>query len=201
VAALVLGAMSADAADPKKPQGSGKAPPKQEKVVPSDPDNIKGISPYELLLADGRKHASQQNWSAAAVAFEKAIAQKPDEARGYLLLAQAKRDGDVFEILEQGQTKKATEAVQSKFLFVRAELLERRASLTPTTTTGADLGELLKTVWDRSIQAWTAYAAFVVAHTRAPDHRATADARRQAIARSQELEQQFASVRAKRDNK
>jgi hypothetical protein len=172
---------------------------KKEKVVPTSDDNIKGVSPYEKQIAEGKKYAAEANWPLSANAFEKAIAMNPEEARGYLLLAQAKREGDVLEIVEKGRAKKASEAIESKLIFVRAELLERKAALTPITT--GDLGEMLRSVWDQSIQAWSTYAAFVTTHTRAPDYKATAEERKSKIADREKREQQFAPVRAKRDNK
>jgi hypothetical protein len=185
--------------------GSGaKAPDasaKPAKVVPKDPENVRGISPYEEKIARGKVLAGQKEWSSAAVAFQEAIDLKPDDARGYLLLAQAKRDADVIEIVEKGRSKKGTEPVEAKLMFVRAELLERKASLTPTTASGADFGERLKTVWDESLQAWGSYSAYVATHTRAPDYRVTADARRKAIADREAREQQYAVVRSKKDNK
>ena len=197
--ALVLVTAGAHAADPKT-KGGAKEKGKKEKVVPSDPDNIKGISPYELQLAEGKRFAATQNWAASAAAFDKAILINPDDARGYLLLAQAKRDGDVMPVIEQGRLKKATEPVEAKLMFVRAELIERKASLTPTAGTG-ELADMLKTVWDQSVEAWNAYAAFVTTHTRAPDYKATAEARKKAIADREARETQYAPVRAKKDNK
>ncbi len=205
VAGLTLAvALAATSAAVAQPKGKDKTAPakgaKKVNVVPKDPDNIKGISPYEEQLAEGRRLASTQNWAAAAAAFEKAIGMNPDDARGYLLLAQSKRDGDVMPTVETGRTKKAPEHVEAKLMFVRAELLERKASLTPTTGTG-DLGDMLKTVWDQSVEAWKSYAAFVTTHTRAPDYKATAEARQKAIADREAREQQYAPVRAKKDNK
>lgn len=186
---------------PKEASGAAEAKVKPQKVVPKDPQNVRGISAYEETIARGKELAGRKDWSAAAGVFEDAIAMAPDDARGYLLLAQAKRDADVLEIVEKGRTKKGTEPVEAKLMFVRAELLERKASLTPTNAAAADFGEALKTVWDQSVQAWGAYAAYVTTHTRAPDYTATADARRKAIAERGVREQQYSVVRSKRDNK
>lgn len=174
---------------------------KAEKVVPKDPDNVRGISPYEEIIARGKARAKEKDWAGAAAAFEEAIAAKPDEARGYLLLAQAKRDSDVMSIVEQGRSKKGSEATEAKLLFVRAELLERKASLTPVAATGDDLGAQLKTVWETSKQGWSTYTAYVSTNTRAPSYLETAEARRKAIGEREEREQKFAVVRSKRDNK
>lgn len=176
------------------------AAPKRPTEVPKDPDNVRGISPYEEKIARGKELASQKDWGSSAAAFQEAIQLRPEDPRGYLLLAQAKRDADVLEIVERGRTKKGSEVVESKLMFVRAELLERRASLTPTTGSG-DLSEMLKTVWDQSLAAWSAYAAYVQTHSRVPNHSATATARRKAIEEREEREKKYALVRAKRDNK
>jgi tetratricopeptide (TPR) repeat protein len=204
LASSLFHALPASAEEPAK-RGAKKsvaeATTKAEKVVPKDPENVRGISPYEEVLARGKARAKEQDWSGAAAAFDEAVAMKPDEARGYLLLAQAKRDGDVIGIVEKGRTKKGSEATEARLLFVRAELLERKASLTPVLATGTDLGELLKTVWDTSKQAWTTYTAYVSTNPRAPDYRESAEARRKAIAEREDREQKYSVVRAKRDNK
>ena len=201
LSALTLSSAAALAAEPraKAPSGAGNA--KAEKVVPKDPENLRGISPYEEKVAHGKELAAQKDWAGAAAVFEEVIVMSPEDARGYLLLAQAKRDSDVLEIVEKGRSKKGTEPVEAKLMFVRAELLERKASLTPTVATTGDFGEMLKTVWDQSVQAWGAYSAYVSTHTRAPDYTRTADARRKAIGERSAREQQYRVVRAKRDNK
>ncbi len=199
IAALALALAGVVAVAPAVAQDAKKAD-KKEKVVPKDPDNVKGISPYEEQIAEGKKYAAAQNWGAAAAAFEKAIGINVDDARGYLLLAQAKRDADVMAIIETARSKKGTEPVEAKILFVRAELLERKASLTPTAS-GPDLAETLKSVWDTSVEAWNAYSAYVAAHTRAPDYSATATDRKQKIDEREKREQQYAVVKAKKDNK
>jgi len=203
LALSVLHASPALAQDPAKKASkkTGAEAPKAEKVVPKDPENVRGISPYEEMLAKGKARAKDKDWAGAAAAFEEAVAANPDEARGYLLLAQAKRDADVIAIVEKGRTKKGSEATEARLLFVRAELLERKASLTPVNATGADFGDMLKTVWDTSKQAWTTYTAYVSTNPRAPDYRGSAEARRKAIAEREEREQNYSVVRLKRDNK
>jgi len=192
--------LAQDAVKKASKKGGAEAP-KAEKVVPKDPENVLGISPYEEIIAKGKALAKDKDWAAAAAAFEEAVAANPDESRGYLLLAQAKRDADVIAIVEKGRTKKGSEATEAKLLFVRGELLERKASLTPVNATGADLGDLLKTVWDTSKQAWTTYSAYLSTNPRVPNYRESADARRKAIAEREEREQKYSVVRSKRDNK
>jgi hypothetical protein len=182
-------------------QAAAPAKAAKPKGVPKDPENVKGISPYEEIIARGKARAGEKDWAAAAMAFQEAIDLNPDEARGYLLLAQAKRDGDVMDVVEKGRSKKGSEQTEAKLMFVRAELLERKASVTPTTATGNELASMLKSVWEQSVDAWGSYASYVSSHPRVPDHKATAEARRKAIEERGEREQKFATVRAKRENK
>lgn len=191
----------------KKEAEAGKAAegPKGESktanTVPKDPNNVKGISPYEELIGRGKTRAAAKDWSAAAAAFQEAIDLNPDEARGYLLLAQARRDSDVMDVVEKGRSKRGSEATEAQLLLVRAELLERKASATPTTKSGSELAAMLKSVWEQSREAWGFYATYLASHPRVPDNKATAEARRKAIEEREEREKRFAEVRAKRDNK
>ncbi|MBM4358851.1 MAG: hypothetical protein FJ096_12170 [Deltaproteobacteria bacterium] len=182
-------------------RGAADGKPAKSKGVPKDPDNVKGISQYEATLGRGKDRAAEKDWAAAALAFQEAIDLKPEEARGYLLLAQAKRDGDVLDIVEKGRSKSGSEATEAGLMLYRAELLERKASATALTGTGNELAAQLKAAWEPPRDAWGAYANFVASHPSVSGHKATADARRKAIAEREERESRFAAVRAKRDNK
>lgn len=207
LSAFVLASTPAHAGEPAKKRGaapqeeaSKPEPSKRPTEVPKDPANVRGISPYEEKIARGKELAAQKDWGSAAAAFQEAIKLNPDEPRGYLLLAQAKRDDGVLEVVEQGRTKKGSELVESKLMLVRAELLERKASL-ESVEGSSDLADKLKTVWEQSLSAWGSYATYVRSHARVPNHSATADARRKAIEDREERERKYAPVRTKRDNK
>ncbi len=190
VGALILPATNASAAEVRK-DGKGQ--------IRKDPKGQTGISPYNELLAEGRKAIAADDKAGAVAAFKKAIAAQPDEMYGYLLLAQAElRAGDAATALKTVETvrkKKGTEAVQAKMLLLHANLDEQRANVLPPGHKDAKgVKPTSKDVWDLIKETLSAYKVFVTAHSSLPNYKATADDRKKKVDERVQREKDYGAV-------
>jgi len=170
--------------------------------VRRDPAGHKGISPYEEELAAGRDAFGDGQHDDAIAAFKRAIAKDDTKLDAYLLISQVqlvKGDRDAaLKTLTKARGKRATEGVQAKVLIFRADVLEREANLQVRDEKAAGgLSDALKTAWDKSKEAWTAYAAFLDEHTRVKGYKPTADERKKQIDARQQREKDLAPVRTR----
>lgn len=212
VALLSLCAVFEAAAGEASERGGKAAKPGTSEggAVLSDPENVKGVSDFEAKLAEGRQAFAKKELARARAAFDEAIVMKPEEARGYHLLAQTQlekgeRDAALATV-DKGLAKTAADDVAAKLLALRAELLEHQASVQGASATGgsatetADIAEARKGAWEKASIAYGAYQVFLAAHARVPDHQATAAERKKQIAARKQRETQYAVVKSKREN-
>ena len=166
--------------------------------VRRDPKGQTGISPYNELLAAARTTLKGGDAAASVAAFKKAVASKPDNMYGYLLLAQAQlRAKDVkaaHETVKLGRTKKGTEAVQAKMLLLFADLEERHADVPPPGV-NKTIKQSTPDVWDLVKQTWSAYAVYLTAHASLPNYQATATERKKQVVARNDRDQKFIAVR------
>jgi hypothetical protein len=172
--------------------------------VRRDPQGVKGISPYNEELAKGRKAASEKNWDAAVNAFSGAIAVDGNQAAAYLLKAQVQLEkGELDAALstaQEGRGKQGSEDVQSKLVFLLADVQERKANTAP----GADFApegttwkDTLTAKWAKVTEAWSSYVGLLGTATKAPDYRASADERKKQVDARVTRDKDYGDVRAR----
>ncbi len=173
------------------------------KKVRTDPKGVTGISPYNEALAKGRKAFVDKRIDDAIAAFRGAIQKSPDKTDAYLLLGQAQHHkGELdaaLKTIEDGRKKQGSEAIDAKMLFLRADLLERKAAATKDGGGTKSLAETLASAWERAKEGWSAYKVFLDAHSRLPDYKASADKRKQAIDERIKRAKDYGEVRARID--
>ncbi len=170
------------------------------KEVRRDPKGQTGISPYNEELAKGREAFKSQDLEGAVAAFQRAINLEPDKMYGYVLMGQAQQAKGNLEAASQattdGGTKKGTALVQSKMLFLRADVVEQTSNGAPgaDNAPGANL-EALAQKWDAVKQAWAAYSQFVTGHTDVPNYQASSDERQKKVDARLKREKDYGAVR------
>jgi hypothetical protein len=178
----------------------GKAKDKKDEIR-RDPEGKKGISPYMEIIAKGRRAFLDRDPSRATEIFEEAVQKHPDQMLAYLLVAQLKLEkGDLktaIELANKARDKNGHEEWHAKMLFLRADLLERKANAKPEGKGGADLKSALVTLWEQAREAWSAYVAYLSGHTRLPDYKATAEDRKKRIEARPKREKDYGDVRAR----
>ncbi len=172
------------------------------KKVRTDPKGVTGISPYNETLAKGRKAFVEKRVDEAIASFRSAIQKEPQKMLAYLLLAQAQHHkGKVdaaLKTVEDGRKKQGSEANDAKMLFLRADLLERKAAATKEGG-GKSLAAALAGAWEQAKEGWSAYKVFLDAHSRLPDYKASAVKRKEAIDLRAKRAKDYGEVRARID--
>ncbi|MBI4705547.1 MAG: tetratricopeptide repeat protein [Deltaproteobacteria bacterium] len=149
--------------------------------IPKDPKGQKGISPYNEILAQGRRMLQQKDLPGAVTTFQEAARREPQQMLAHVLLAQVLAvKGDLDAALgatEEAQRKVGTEDLQAKLLILRAVLLERKQD------------------WEKAKEAWSAYSVFLTAHPAVAGFRATADERKKRIDEHLKIEKDYEVVK------
>jgi hypothetical protein len=160
-----------------------------------DPAGVKGISPYQEIIAKGRKAVQAQELDAALAAFQEAVQTEPKATLGHLLLAQTQLlKGDqptATKTIAEARATQGPEDVTSKLLMLTADLDERAVPGTPAKPTI----EALQPKIDQARTAWEGYASFAAGHTKAPDYRATATERKKQLDARLEREKAYLAVK------
>lgn len=177
-------APSAKAAAPapsvKSSAAPAAAPPGGDKIR-RDPEGKKGISPYQEAVAKGQNAFVARDFPGAITAFQDAIKVDPQAMVGFYLLGEAQLEGGKPEEAEAawttGLTKKGTEDLNAKLLFVMADLRERQKN------------------WQGAKDAWSAYASFCTGHAQSKGYPATAEERIKRIDQRIKDEKDYAVVR------
>ena len=168
----------------------------EDKEVRRDPAGQKGISPYNEELARGRKAFAASKYDEAIIFLRRAVEKEKDKMEAYYLIAQVQvAKGDIkaaTATINATGSKKGNEALMSRVLFFRADLLEREANAGGTT--GSALQDALAGAWDKTKEAYTAYSVFLQSHTRVKGYAASADARNKQIEARRAREKKYADV-------
>ena len=203
LALALLGASASALAQDKTPAAADKKPgaatASSSTLGPDgmrrDPAGIKGISPYNEILAKGRKLYQNKDYDGAIASFEEAVKLDPKNMYAYELIAQVQvLKGDVEaakKTLAEARDKDGTDPVKAKGLFFGADFSERAIPGIPSKPTL----EALQPVVELAKQAWDAYAAFVAEHTKAPDYRASATERKKRLDGRIEIEKAYVPVK------
>lgn len=163
--------------------------------VTRDPAGVKGISPFQEIIARGRKAVQAGDADGALAAFQQAVQTEPKATLGHVLLAQAQLlKGDAAaatQTVEGARATQAPEDITSKLLMLTADLVERGVPGTPAKPTL----EAIQPKIDQARTAWEGYSSFVAGHTKAPDYRATATERKKQLDARLEREKAFQVVK------
>jgi hypothetical protein len=169
--------------------------------VRRDPKGQTGISPYNEDLAKGRDAFKGGDHGAAIGHFDAAIQKDGQKMMAYLMKAQsqlAKGDLDLaLATAETGRAKEGTEDQQAKMLFLFADLTERKADTAPGADAQGGLKDALQGKWEQVKVAWNGYIAYVAAHTRVPDYKASAEDRNKKIDERVKRDKDYGEVRAR----
>lgn len=154
----------------------------EEKQVPKDPQNQKGISPYWEALKKGDAAYSARDFPAAIAAYKEAVQLEPQNPLGHYRMGQAHLANSEMREAENAYVaalrfSEKQPALRAKVLFVIADLRERQADLSGAT------------------ERWDAYAKHVQASPEAKGYPASAEARKAAVQRWQETQTQYAAVK------
>jgi len=151
--------------------------------VHKDPEGKRGISPYAELIAKGEASFVARDLPGAVSAFQDAIKLDTEKMLGFYRLGEAQLAVgklDEAEIAWQSAlSKKGTEDLNAKVLFVLADLRERQGT------------------WQASKDAWDAYAAFLQGHPKALGYPATAMERKKQADQRMHDEVNYAIVKTR----
>lgn len=185
--AVVLVDASASADQPK----AGDAPKTDTKAAAAttggkkepkkDPEGIRGISPYMELIAKGEAAFVARDLPGAVSTFQEAIKLDAEKMLGFYrlgeaLLASGKVD-DADSTWQTALSKKGTDDLNGKILFVIADLRERQHK------------------WQAAKDAWAAYAAFLQGHSKVLGYPATAIERQKQADRRMKDETDYGAVK------
>lgn len=148
--------------------------------VRKDPQGVKGISPYWEAIKEGDGAYVARDFPAAVAAFKRAVSLMPQKALAHYRLGQA--------LLASGATDEAEQAYQAALRFAEDPTMKAKALFVL-----ADLRERQRDLAGAA-EGWTAYAG----PAQAPDangYPASATARKEAIARWQRTEADYAKVK------
>jgi tetratricopeptide (TPR) repeat protein len=172
--ALALGAVTA-AADP-----SGAAAKNEPR---KDPDGKRGISPYAEFIAKGEAAFVARDLPGAVSAFQDAIKADTEKMLGFYRLGEAQLavgKQDEAEIAWQSAlSKKGTEDLNAKVLFLLADLRERQGK------------------WQAAKDAWDAYTAYLQNHPKAVGYAGSAAERKKQADRRIKDEADYATVKTR----
>jgi hypothetical protein len=176
-----LAPTAAPAAPSAKPAAGAPAAPAGGDKIRRDPEGKKGISPYQEAVAKGQNAYIARDFAGAVTAFQDAIKLDPQAMVGFYLLGEAQIEAGKPEEAEAawttGLTKKGTEDLNAKLLFVMADLRERQKN------------------WPAAKEAWSAYSSFCTGHAQSKGYPATAEERIKRIDQRIKDEKDYAVVR------
>jgi predicted Zn-dependent protease len=151
------------------------------KAIRRDPEGKTGISPYMELIAKGQNSFVARDFPGAISAFQDAIKSDTQNMLGFYLLGEAQLENGKPEEAEAawttGLSKKGTDDLNAKLLFVMADLKERNKN------------------WQAAKDAWAAYQAFLTSHTSVKGYAATAEDRIKRIDQRVKDEKDYGAVR------
>jgi len=157
------------------------ADPPKSKEIRRDPENKRGISPYMELVVKGESTFVARDIPGAIATFQEAIKLKPDEMLAFYRLGEAEQEAgkldDADKTWEAALSKKGTDDLKGKVLFVIAGLRERQQK------------------WQPAKDSWEAYAAFLQGNPRVHGYPATAADRIKQIDRRVQLEADYGKVK------
>ena len=151
------------------------------KPIRRDPEGRSGISPYNEAVAKGQNAFIARDWSGAVTSFQDAIKIEPTAMIGFYLLGEAQLEAGKPDEAEaawtSGLSKKGSEDLNARLLFVLADLKERQKS------------------WVAAKDAWAAYSSFLVGHTAVKGYLATSEERIKRIEQRIKDEKDYAAVK------
>lgn len=146
-----------------------------------DPENKRGISPYIELVVKGESTFVARDIPGAIAIFQEAIKLKPDEMLAFYRLGEAEQEAgkldDADKTWEAALSKKGTDDLKGKVLFVIAGLRERQQK------------------WQAAKDSWEAYSAFLKGNPKVHGYPATATDRIKQIDRRVQLEADYGKVK------
>ncbi|MBK8252183.1 MAG: tetratricopeptide repeat protein [Polyangiaceae bacterium] len=146
-----------------------------------DPEGRKGLSPYTEAVVRGQNSFVARDFAGAVTAFQDAIKTDPQQMLGFYLLGEAQLEAGKPEEAEAawttGLSKKGTDDLNAKLLFLMADLRERQKD------------------WTKAKDAWAAYAAFLTGHPQVKGYAATAEERQKRIDQRVKDEKDYAAVK------
>lgn len=146
-----------------------------------DPEGKTGISPYMESVVKGQNAFVARDFPGAVTAFQDAIKSDPQAMLGFYLLGEAQLEAGKPEEADAawtaGLSKKGTEDLNAKLLFLIADLRERQKN------------------WQAAKDAWAAYAAFLTGHPQAKGFAATAEERQKRLDQRMKDEKDYAAVK------
>lgn len=160
---------------------SAPAAPGAAKGPRKDPQGLTGISPYMEHVVRGQNAFVARDFPGAVTAFQDAIKTDPQNMLGFYLLGEAQLEAGKPEEADaawtSGLSKKGTDDLNSKLLFVIADLRERQKN------------------WTAAKDAWAAYSAFLKGHEGVKGFPATAEDRIKRIDQRLKDEKDYAAVK------
>lgn len=171
-------AATAPAASTAKPAATT---PAAAAKVRRDPEGKTGISPYMEHVVRGQNAFIARDFPGAVTAFQDAIKSDPQNMLGFYLFGEAQLEAGKPEEADAawtaGLSKKGTDDLNAKLLFVLADLRERQKN------------------WQAAKDAWTAYSAFLKGHEGVKGFAATAEDRVKRIDQRLKDEKDYAAVK------
>ena len=151
------------------------------KPIRRDPEGRSGIAPYQEAVVKGQGAFAARDFPGAVVAFQDAIKLDPTAMLGFYLLGEAQLEAGKPDEAEaawtSGLSKKGSEDLNGRILFVLADLRERQKS------------------WQGAKDAWAAYQAFLTSHTTVKGYAATAEDRIKRIDQRIKDEKDYGAVK------
>lgn len=184
------GASGAPAATPAKPATTAKpvasAAPASTvsasgKPIRRDPEGRSGIAPYTEAVVKGQNAFIARDFAGAVTAFQDAIKLDPTAMLGFYLLGEAQLEAgkpdEAEAAWQSGLSKKGSEDLNARLLFILADLKERQKS------------------WPAAKEAWAAYSAYLVGHASVKGYLATSEERIKRIDQRIKDEKDYAAVK------
>ncbi len=172
------------AATPAKPAATSAAAPAvgpSGKPIRRDPEGRSGIAPYTEAVVKGQGSFAARDFPGAVSAFQDAIKLDPTAMLGFYLLGEAQLEAgkpdEADAAWTSGLSKKGTEELNSRILFVLADLKERQKN------------------WTGAKDAWAAYQAYLQSHTTVKGYAATAEDRIKRIDQRIKDEKDYGAVK------
>ncbi|MFO0592423.1 MAG: tetratricopeptide repeat protein [Polyangiaceae bacterium] len=151
------------------------------KPIRRDPEGRTGISPYNESVVKGQAAFAARDFAGAVTAFQEAIKLDPTAMLGYYLAGEAQLENgkpdEADAMWTSALTKKGSEDLQSRVMFVLADLKERQKS------------------WTAAKDAWSAYQVFVTGHAAVKGYVATAEERIKRIDQRIKDEKDYGAVK------
>lgn len=151
------------------------------KPIRRDPEGRSGISPYNESVAKGQSAFAARDFAGAVTAFQDAIKLDPTVMLGFYLLGEAQLEAGKPDEAEaawtSGLSKKGSEDLNARLLFILADLKERQKN------------------WQASKEAWAAYSAYLVGHATVKGYLATSEERIKRIDQRIKDEKDYGAVK------